>query len=190
MHLNRIGYYSDFVVYPLVIAGLLTAARPTERGDVLVWLTNIALGLLLWAFLEYLLHRFVFHRLSLIRDMHEAHHKDATAPIGSPTWISLPLISLTVFLPLFQLVPLRMATGVAVGFVFGYLCYISVHHCIHRWNLRHGSYLYWMKRRHAVHHHRDDDANFGVTSPLWDLVFGTEFDRNSVDSRGSPRNAA
>ena len=30
-----------------------------------------------------------------------------------------------------------------------------------------------LRRHHAIHHHRDETVNFGVTSPLWDHVFGT-----------------
>ena len=34
-------------------------------------------------------------------------------------------------------------------------------------------YVYALKRRHALHHHYDEMANFGVTSGFWDHVFRT-----------------
>jgi sterol desaturase/sphingolipid hydroxylase (fatty acid hydroxylase superfamily) len=30
-----------------------------------------------------------------------------------------------------------------------------------------------MKRYHMIHHHTGVDARYGVSSPLWDWVFGT-----------------
>jgi sterol desaturase/sphingolipid hydroxylase (fatty acid hydroxylase superfamily) len=57
--------------------------------------------------------------------------------------------------------------------MLGYLWYVSVHHMIHHWHPNHPSYLYTLKRRHAVHHHIDENANFGVTSVFWDRVFRT-----------------
>ncbi|MDF2696779.1 MAG: Fatty acid hydroxylase, partial [Labilithrix sp.] len=31
----------------------------------------------------------------------------------------------------------------------------------------------FVKRHHMLHHHADHDGGFGVSSPLWDVVFGT-----------------
>jgi sterol desaturase/sphingolipid hydroxylase (fatty acid hydroxylase superfamily) len=31
----------------------------------------------------------------------------------------------------------------------------------------------WLKRYHMVHHNTGENARWGVSSPLWDLVFGT-----------------
>jgi len=182
VRLTRFGYYSDFVVYPVVVVCLCFAAGIGGPRDALVWLGGLAAGLTIWSLLEYLLHRFAFHHLPVVCDMHAAHHADVAGQIGTPSWLSLVLFA-TLLLPLILSVPLVAATGLGCGFVLGYFAYISVHHCIHRWHPQHGSYLHWMKRRHAVHHHSCDAANFGVTSPVWDLVFGTEYARNRVPER-------
>ncbi len=42
-----------------------------------------------------------------------------------------------------------------------------------KWHPAHTSYVYALKRRHALHHHYDETANFGVTSGFWDHVFRT-----------------
>jgi sterol desaturase/sphingolipid hydroxylase (fatty acid hydroxylase superfamily) len=30
-----------------------------------------------------------------------------------------------------------------------------------------------LKQYHLRHHYKDDDVGFGISSPLWDYVFGT-----------------
>ena len=59
-----------------------------------------------------------------------------------------------------------------IGFTLGYLAYDGTHYAIHhfRMNSRWGR---WIKRHHMVHHHTGMDARWGVSSPLWDWVFGT-----------------
>ncbi len=61
------------------------------------------------------------------------------------------------------------------GFMLGYLLYASMHYAIHAWNPP----FKWMKplwRNHHLHHYKDGDKGFGVSSTLWDRVFGTMFD--------------
>jgi sterol desaturase/sphingolipid hydroxylase (fatty acid hydroxylase superfamily) len=58
--------------------------------------------------------------------------------------------------------------------ILGYVAYAVMHHGLHHWRIAHGTYLYRAKRRHALHHASNDEGNFGVSSPLWDLVFGTD----------------
>jgi hypothetical protein len=36
-----------------------------------------------------------------------------------------------------------------------------------------------MKRRHMAHHFHDETGNFGITSFLWDKLFGTFYDKAS-----------
>jgi sterol desaturase/sphingolipid hydroxylase (fatty acid hydroxylase superfamily) len=61
------------------------------------------------------------------------------------------------------------------GFILGYLLYASMHYAIHAWNPP----FKWMKpiwRNHHLHHYKNDEKGFGVSSHLWDKVFGTSFD--------------
>jgi sterol desaturase/sphingolipid hydroxylase (fatty acid hydroxylase superfamily) len=61
------------------------------------------------------------------------------------------------------------------GFLMGYLLYASMHYAIHAWNPPYK----WLKpiwRNHHLHHYKNDDKGFGVSSHFWDKVFGTEFD--------------
>jgi sterol desaturase/sphingolipid hydroxylase (fatty acid hydroxylase superfamily) len=61
------------------------------------------------------------------------------------------------------------------GFMLGYLIYGSMHYAIHAWNPP----FKWMKplwRNHHLHHYKDENKGFGVSTTLWDRVFGTLFD--------------
>ena len=39
----------------------------------------------------------------------------------------------------------------------------------------------WLKKYHMRHHYQDDHVGFGVTSPLWDYVFGTRSAPEAVE---------
>jgi sterol desaturase/sphingolipid hydroxylase (fatty acid hydroxylase superfamily) len=61
------------------------------------------------------------------------------------------------------------------GFILGYLVYGSMHYAIHAFHPP----FKWMKplwRNHHLHHYKNDHMGFGVSSTLWDHVFGTMFD--------------
>jgi sterol desaturase/sphingolipid hydroxylase (fatty acid hydroxylase superfamily) len=53
--------------------------------------------------------------------------------------------------------------------------YGTMHYAIHAWNPP----FTWMKalwRNHHLHHYKNVELGFGVSSTLWDHVFGTMFD--------------
>ncbi len=174
MQLSLIGYYSDFVVYPVVIA-ILTVAGIRDAGEngALAWIATAFACLGLWTLVEYLMHRFVLHRIPCIKQMHDRHHVDEHAPVGTPSWLSLGAHALIVFFPLWLVSSFAMASAGICGLMLGYLWYIGVHHILHYWHTGHLGYLYTLKRRHALHHHVDETINFGVTTLFWDRVFGT-----------------
>jgi len=175
MRLTAAGYYADYVLFPTVAAGLATAAFAAEPAS--EWpMTTLALvtGAATWTFTEYNLHRWVFHHVPYVREMHEAHHDDQQALIGSPSWVPLAILVFLVLLPLTLLIGFADAAAFSAGLAFGYTVYIIFHHGVHHWRLSPGSYLYRLKHRHALHHHFDDAGNFGVTTGFWDRIFGTD----------------
>ncbi len=116
----------------------------------------------------------MLHHVPYIKDMHDAHHDDQVALIGTPIWISLAIMVVFVLLPLSLLAEQHVAIGLACGLMLGHFWYGSVHHILHHWNIQPGTYFYRLKRRHMLHHHFDEMGNFGVTSGFWDVVFGTD----------------
>jgi len=173
MRLGKISYYADFVVYPVVIAAL--AAYALWRAPAAWYLLIIAFlsGVAIWTLVEYVLHRFVLHHVPYIKDMHDAHHEDQLALIGTPIWISLAIMVVVVLVPLSLMTEFHIAIGLACGLMFGHFWYGGVHHILHHWKIEPGTLAFRLKRRHMLHHHFDEMGNFGVTSGFWDVVFGT-----------------
>jgi sterol desaturase/sphingolipid hydroxylase (fatty acid hydroxylase superfamily) len=184
MQLSRSGYYADFVVYPLAILALLASALVLE-GAWRYWTlcAFVLAGVATWTLFEYLLHRHVLHRVPVLHDMHEAHHADPAALVGTPSWLSLLLFLLGALLPAWWGLGSEPASAFTAGMMFGYLCYVGVHHVTHHWRLQPGTFLYWLKHRHARHHFSKTPGNFGVTTPFWDIVFGTDLSNPSRQSR-------
>ncbi len=175
MRLSQPSYYADFYVYPVASAALAGAALAMSPvSDWPLWLAAFLGGGLLWTLVEYLLHRFVLHHVPYIHEMHEAHHDDQLALIGTPSWLSLGLILLIVLLPAVLITNFTVASGLTVGLMLGYLWYVTVHHGVHHWRIKPDGYFFRLKRRHALHHHFDDEGNFGVTSGFWDKIFRTD----------------
>ena len=173
MLLTRIGYYSDFFAYPVLIAILGAAGVITASTDgAKAWIAIFLGGMAAWTLLEYILHRFVLHHIPWIKEMHEQHHREVRALVGTPSWFSISLILGFVFLPVFWLADFAAASVATSGLMTGYLWDVSVHHMAHHQHPAHSGYLYAVKRNHAMHH-ADEACNFGVTSRFWDRVFNT-----------------
>lgn len=178
MKLSSIEYYSDFVAYPILILLLaafgLSGATAAQAAQ---WLTLCSGAVAAWTLIEYALHRFVFHHLPVLQEMHHEHHVHETASTGTPIWASLAALIGFVSLPLWFVGGPMITSAVTAGLMTGYLWYVSTHHAIHHWHPANGSHLYALKRRHAPHHHIDGDVNFGVTTGFWDPVFRTDLPR-------------
>ena len=67
------------------------------------------------------------------------------------------------------------AIGVAftVGFIGRYISYEVLHRRIHTHGPKPNVYSRWLRTHHLYHHFGDPRLNRGVTTPLWDAVFGT-----------------
>ena len=156
----------------LAIFGVLLAPA-TVAGIVnqRVWFAALfALGVLAWTVLEYLIHRLAFHGFA----PHWEHHTTPTDPvfIVAPLWLSLS--STAALLALFSLIAHSWSAGASIvaGVIAGYLAYEAVHLRIHS-PAAGGRILRALRRHHYYHHFASDQVCYGVTSPLWDCVFGS-----------------
>jgi sterol desaturase/sphingolipid hydroxylase (fatty acid hydroxylase superfamily) len=105
-----------------------------------------------------------------------------------PLGISIP-VGFSFFLLMAALAPLATACTLFVGFGIGYLGYDGVHYFTHHFKARSrlGKFL---KRYHLVHHHTGVDGLYGVSSPLWDYVFGSQEDLRPSRPRAAAKRAA
>ncbi len=162
----------------------------------------ILAGLAIWTLTEYLVHRFAFHVRTEVMEQvtqvlsdldpgepaypalkgwrqkhyflaHGVHHD---YPNDSKRLVMAPVISIP--LGVFFYFAFRFAFGadvapaMFVGMLVGYLIYDTTHFAVHHWRLR-GRITLYLKKHHYRHHYQDPDKDYGVSSPLWDIVFRT-----------------
>ena len=133
----------------------------------------------MWTLLEYVVHRYVFHYEPKTRAgkmvhfiVHGVHHdypNDATRLVLPPI-VSLPMAVLFYFL--FTFTFRSYAPPISACFALGYVCYDSIHYATHHFSMN-NRVGRWLKQYHLRHHYKEDEAGFGVSSPLWDYVFKT-----------------
>ena len=178
MQLSKLSYYSDFVVYPLVLVVLaainfdhISWTSGTE------WLGAGMVGIVLWTLMEYSLHRIALHRMPYFSPMHGLHHAAPLDFIGTPSWMSVSILCLAILVPAWWCFGFNVADGLTVGVMLGYWWYGIVHHVIHhRANRPSTAYFNKLRAWHMRHHYSPKCGNYGVTTSVWDHVFRTARD--------------
>ncbi|MDX5325760.1 MAG: sterol desaturase family protein [Bacteroidota bacterium] len=144
-------------------------------GIIAMW---FGVGLFTWTFGEYILHRFLYHD---IRDasydkgiqylFHGIHHKYPydNRRIVLPILPSILIAS--ILFGVFYLIMGTLAWAFAPGFLIGYLLYMMIHLMVHSVPSPKKFNFWW--RHHNIHHYQQHDRAFGVSSPLWDIIFRT-----------------
>jgi sterol desaturase/sphingolipid hydroxylase (fatty acid hydroxylase superfamily) len=139
------------------------------------------LGLVTWSLTEYWLHRSFFHWLPqfswgermhfLVHGVHHKWPRDKYRLVMPPA-VSLSLFFL--FLGLFWLLlGSRWVFAFHAGFTFGYMLYDMTHYWVHH-SAAKSDYGRRLKKHHMLHHFKDPTNRFGVSSMVWDHVFGTQ----------------
>lgn len=139
-------------------------------------------GMMAFTLLEYLLHRFVFHfdpgddrdakiRLFLMHGLHHEFPNDKWRLVAPPL-MSWP-IAAVVFAIYWLLLAPTNAFILFGGTCLGYLFYDWTHYYTHHFRSPRTRIGRLLRRAHAVHHYKLFHLNMGISSPLWDLVFGT-----------------
>jgi sterol desaturase/sphingolipid hydroxylase (fatty acid hydroxylase superfamily) len=138
-------------------------------------------GLITWSLIEYWLHRKFFHWLPKFRGgerlhflVHGVHHK---WPKDKYRLVMPPAVSITlffVFLALwYPVLGSHWVWSFHAGFTFGYMLYDMTHYYVHHFNPK-TEYGRRLKKHHMLHHFKDHSLRFGVSSMVWDRVFGTK----------------
>lgn len=178
-YLSRAHWTTPAIAFaPIVTYGLY---RGLTGGPGAWWRVPalLAAGALVWTLVEYLLHRFLFHTVTFSAErpvgylLHEYHHDfpdDAERLVMPPT-ISYPIACIFGLAYWLTLGPVWMWPMLA-GSAVGYVSYDTIHYFTHHGRPR-GFAGRFLKRYHMVHHFRGLAACYGVSSPLWDFVFGT-----------------
>lgn len=132
----------------------------------------------LWSLAEYLLHRFVMHEArgrGLASREHLRHHAERDSILESwpLAWTGVVLVGVALGVAADRLAGLGPAGwALGVGWVAAYGTYDWIHWRAHRRPIA-NRYERFVRRHHFHHHFGHPLANHGVTTPVWDLVFGT-----------------
>lgn len=168
---------SLFFLYAI---GLLYYTKVTTDFTNLQVIGLFFTGTFFFTFIEYVVHRWAYHpgdhatedRLKFCYTVHGVHHdypKDkqrlALPPVAS-------VIVATLLLLIFRVVLGKIGFAFAAGFLVGYAFYLLIHYSVHIFRAPKNVFkALWVN--HAIHHYSPEEVLFGVSSPLWDYVFGT-----------------
>lgn len=135
-------------------------------------------AIFVWSIAEYFMHRYLFHYVNdnkYVKGFHYAmhgyHHEqpnDTNRLFMPPVPASLFLLA---FFGIFYLIMGKFAWAFLPGFEFGYLMYSFTHYSIHTRKAPKGREKLW--HNHLIHHYKEPEKAFGVSSIMWDKVFHT-----------------
>jgi sterol desaturase/sphingolipid hydroxylase (fatty acid hydroxylase superfamily) len=137
------------------------------------------IGVIAFTWVEYNVHRYFFHmaptterKAKVQYTMHGVHHeypKDKTR-LAMPPVLSITVA--TVLLFVFRLVLGDFVFSFLPGFLVGYAGYLSVHYMVHAFQPPKNIFkALWIN--HGLHHYKNGEMVYGVSSPLWDYIYGT-----------------
>jgi len=172
------------ISFPLIIFGVISVALIyyglIEKGfEAPIMIGLFATGLFFFTFVEYIMHRYLYHipatsekKKKISYTMHGVHHdypKDKSRLAMPPV---LSLIIVTVLFIIYRAVLGDYVFGFLAGFLIGYAAYLAVHYSVHAFKVP-NNFLKVLWQHHSIHHYRESDRAFGVSSPLWDIIFRT-----------------
>ncbi|MCF8277896.1 MAG: sterol desaturase family protein [Flavobacteriales bacterium] len=138
-------------------------------------------GYFFWTLMEYCIHRFFFHKeftTEIGKKIHYiAHGIHHDFPNDSLRLVMPPAINLSLaflfYWSFYGLIQDKgLTAGFFAGFVFGYMVYDLMHFASHFFNFK-NRWFQQIKRSHLLHHYREPNSGFGLSTIFWDRVFGT-----------------
>lgn len=179
--------------YPAIIAYLVLAAVSVGLwfrypAPLVETVAAIGAAVLVYPLAWYVIHRWILHSRWMFKvpmlaatwkRIHYDHHQD-------PNHLEVLFGALRTTLPTIALATAPVGWlvggtgGALAAFSAGLLttAFYEFCHCIQHLAYKPRSkYLAAMKARHMAHHFHDETGNFGITTFLWDHVFGTFYER-------------
>lgn len=165
-----------FIISGICLFSLCAFASPMP---ILPMAARTVAGLLVFTFIEYWIHRKLFHlkprtpfRKRLQHLIHGQHHLSPqdNGHLGMTPFASLIILGLLLLAGYYG----AGFPGLAFisGFLLGYGWYLFAHFVVHNFPMP-GNFLKALWENHHIHHFKSSRKAFGVSSPLWDYVFGT-----------------
>lgn len=176
-------YVKEFTSHPM-IRFILVLAAVSLIASVFLFsgvrsVAAFAVGVLIYAVAEYIVHRYLLHEFpKLMPAMYEGHMKHHEHPsefehLFSPLRydVAVYVIYTALLWVIFRDVSL-VAAAVAGTSVYQ-LYYQWMHYAAHRPIKPLTPFGKWMKKKHLLHHFKDEHSWYGVSHPTMDYLMGT-----------------
>lgn len=182
-------------LYAVIAAGAL--GHFVLRGyDPSVLALAVCVTAVLYPVVEYGLHRFVLHGLFLCRSrytaglwrrLHYDHHMDPNdlGVLFADPKTSIPLLVVLALVPAAISGRPGLFSAMLASNVCAFVYYEWMHTIAHLPNTIANGWLRRKMRNHMLHHHIDEQANYGIGSNLVDRLMSSEFD-GAAGRRRSP----
>ena len=177
--LSRTHISVPLIIFFSYSTALLYWSSTHTSLSILTTVSMFGAGVISFTWVEYMVHRYLFHmgahteqRAKMQYTLHGVHHefpKDKER-LAMPPIVSITLA--TVLLLLFRLVLGDLVFSFLPGFLVGYAGYLSIHYMVHAFPPP-NNFLKALWVNHSIHHYKNGEEVFGVSSPLWDYIYGT-----------------
>jgi len=181
-----------FIVWGPIVSFFAYDGLKNQNLSFLTFFNLFVSGLIVWSLFEYLMHRFLFHFepktnfwKRIIFLFHGIHHHEPDDPTRL---VMPPVVSLILGFIVFKVGGIFIAntleTSFFSGFFVGYILYDYIHYSVHHFTpkSRIGKKI---KLNHMQHHFVYPNALWGVSSPFWDIIFGTFVNTSAKVSKGT-----
>jgi len=177
--LTRSNIFVPITIFIVIALVLLYLGITEKQLNVAVVFFAFIAGLLIFSLAEYLVHKYVFHMITDTKikekiqyNFHGIHHE---YPKDKDRLAMPPVVSLMLSILLFFSFRFLMGDYVYAflpGVMFGYASYLFVHYAVHAYPPP-KNFLRVLWINHGIHHYKNPEVAFGVSSPLWDYIFRT-----------------
>jgi len=177
MSSTRANYWAEVAVDGVLAVLLFVEGWRHLAGGLMLGVLAIVIGLFAFSFVEYFFHRWMFHtRIPLFAQGHQLHHEKPLGYDSLPFFLP-PAILIILTGMLMIVLPLGFTFLIMGAVTLGYIAYGLSHFTIHHVRFKHPLMRRWAGSHHVHHYH--PDSNFGVTTPLWDVLLGTRYVREA-----------
>lgn len=188
------GLYREFFLhFDIIVMGVLfLVGFIYSIGFHLSWLTVLIfiIGLIFFMFSEYVTHRFFFHIkapknklfLKFMKRIHYDHHTypDDLKLLFLPIWYSIPNLGTLCIIYFLISKDLIQTIAFGSGLVLMLLVYEWKHYVAHRPIKPITKVGRQIKKLHILHHFKNENFWYGVSTPIFDGIFGTLKDEKEV----------
>lgn len=141
------------------------------------YLTDIVLVLLVYDFIYYFTHRFVFHG-NLLRKVHGLHHQARDISYIDALYVHPleTLIGLMIYVVSITAVSLAMGGLHVVSACFAFVIWSQINTINHtKFNIDRFPFktVDYLTTKHSIHHKNMNMGNYSSITPLFDWMFGT-----------------